>query len=78
MIEQYHKHKDRRHKSAVKPFIFLLLELLALTLVCVLVFFQVEFVIVKVLVVLGAIFFFIMSSLKRYRRVRDRQRFYDE
>lgn len=78
MIHEYRKHQDRRHKSAVKPLLYLILEFILLAIVCLMVHFLVELTIIHVLVVVGALFFFITSSLKRYRMVRDRQKFYKE
>lgn len=78
MIKKYHRWRDRRQKSAVKPLLYLLLEAIALFLICVIAYYKLEFLILKVLVALGAIYFFIISSIKRYRIVRDRQKFYDE
>ena len=77
MIKRYHKHSDRRHKSALKPLLFLLLELALLTLIC-LIIIQLDVLILSIMVIMAASYYFIIYSLKRYRLVRDRQKFYDE
>ncbi|UFH59534.1 hypothetical protein [Sulfurovum mangrovi] len=78
MMNQYDKKgKDRRHKSAIMPLIYLLVELVLIGILCFIVF-QFDILIVNVLVVIGAIYFFITSSWKRYRKVRARQKYYKE
>lgn len=77
MIKKYHKFKDRRHKSDTKPLLYLLVELLLISLLCWIVF-QFKILILNVLVVIGSIYFFITSSWKRYQDVRERQKYYKE
>jgi len=77
MIKRYHKWKDRRHKSAIKPLIYLLVELLLLALLCFIVF-QFKILLLNVLTVVGCIYFFIISSWKRYWIVMERQKYCEE
>ncbi|MDM5272244.1 hypothetical protein PGH07_08630 [Sulfurovum sp. zt1-1] len=78
MIKQYHKHGDRRHKSSLKPLLYLLMELTLLCILCWIVFEVFESTIANVLIVLASIYFFIISSWKRYRIVSGRQKYYEE
>ena len=77
MIKQYHKHSDRRHRSAIKPLLYLLVELVLIGIACFAVF-QLDSLILNVVIVVASIYFFITSSWKRYRMVRERQKYYDE
>ncbi|MDD2451828.1 MAG: hypothetical protein PHU67_07950 [Sulfurovum sp.] len=77
MIKQYNKWKERRHRSFIKPKLYLLVELLLMAVLCFIVF-QCGIVLLNVLVVVGCIYFFITSSWKRYRMVMERQKYYKE
>jgi len=77
MIKQYHKWKDRRHRSAIKPLLYLIVELLLMVLLCFIVS-KFEILLLNILVAVGCIYFFIISSWKRYRMVMERQKYYEE
>lgn len=77
MIKQYHKFKDRRHKSFIKPLLYLLMELALFIGLCWIIF-QFDSLLLNVLTVVGSIYFFITSSWKRYLNVRARQKYYEE
>ena len=77
MIKPYHKFKDRRHRSAIKPFLYLMMELALFGILCWIVF-QFDILLLNVLVVVGSLYFFITSSWKRYQNVRARQKYYKE
>ncbi len=71
----YHsKWSDRRNASAVKPFIYLLVEVIILVSLC---WFAslLDILIITIFVSLGAIYFFITSCLVRYRKVIKRQQY---
>ena len=67
------KWSDRRTATgSLKPFMFLSIELTALLMVCWLVsLFDILFI--TILVSLGVIYFFMSSSLLRYKKVKKRQ-----
>jgi len=77
MIKQYNKWKERRHRSFIKPKLYLLIELLLMAALCFIVF-QFEILLLNVVVVVGCVYFFIISSWKRYRIVMARQKYYEE
>jgi len=66
---------DRRIASGdLKPFMFLIIEVIALMMVCWLVsLFGILFI--AILAYLGAIYFFMTSSLPRYNKVKKRQKY---
>ncbi|MDD3592609.1 MAG: hypothetical protein PHO65_08210 [Sulfurovum sp.] len=75
MIKQYQKWKERRHRSFIKPKLYLLMELLLMAVLCFIVF-QFGILLLDVLAVVGCVYFFIISSWKRYRMVMERQKYY--
>ena len=77
MIKQYHKNGDRRHKSSIKPLLYLLVELVIMGIVCFVVF-QLDSLILNVVIIVASIYFFITSSWKRYSIVKARQKYYEE
>ena len=74
MIKVYNKWLERRHSSKWKPRIHLFVEVIALLLLPVLIYFILPkpFAVVSGV---GVLYFFYLSSFPRYFRVRDRQRF---
>ena len=73
---KYHsKWSDRRTAVGnLKPFMFLIIELIALGMACWLVsLFGIFFI--TILVCLGAIYLFMTSSLPRYNKVKKRQKY---
>ncbi len=75
MKRYYTKWSDRRTASGeFKPLVYLLLEAIALIMLCWFIsLFQV--LPVTIVMIIGAIYIFIMSSLPRYRKVRKRQKY---
>ncbi len=73
---QYHsKWSDRRTASgSLKPFIFLTIEFSALLMVCWFVSLF-NILVITILASLGATYFFMTSSLSRYRKVKMRQKY---
>jgi uncharacterized membrane protein YbaN (DUF454 family) len=75
MGQYYTKWSNRRTASGKwKPFIYFLLEIIALAMFCWLVSLF-HILIVTLVVILGAIYIFITSSLPRYRKVYKRQKY---
>jgi len=71
----YHsKWSDRRSSSRVKPFIYLMVEVIILVSLCWFVS-SLDILIITILVSLGAIYFFITSSLLRYNKILKRQKY---
>ncbi len=75
-MRYYNKWSDRRSASGnLQPFMFLIIEVIALMMVCWLVsLFGILFI--TILACLGAIYFFMTSSLPRYRKVKMRQKYF--
>ena len=74
-MRHYDKWADRRMSSnKLKPFIFLLIEAVALLMIC---WFISLFgiLLMNVLVSVGALYFFMTSALPRYRKVIKRQKY---
>ena len=75
-MEYHSKWSNRRTASGrLKPFLYLMVEVMLLVTVCWFTSF-VGILAVTILVSLGAIFFFMTSSLSRYRKVIKRQQYY--
>jgi len=74
-MRHYEKWADRRMASGkMKPFIFLAMEITALLMACWFVsLFGVIYI--SVLVSLGAIYLFMSSSIPRYNKVMQRQKY---
>jgi hypothetical protein len=71
----YHsKWSDRRKASRVKPFIYLMVEVIILVSLCWFVS-LLDILIITILVSLGAIYLFMTSSLPRYNKILKRQKF---
>ena len=62
----------RAHGKNLKPFMYLLIEMIILALTVLLISLS-KMPIVTVVSALGAVFFFIMSCIPRYRKIRARQ-----
>lgn len=77
MIHQYHKWHDRRHASKVKPLAYLLVEFFLYTL-AVWFTFKAGPLWLTIIVGVGLLYYFLTSSLSRYRKVKERQHFYEE
>jgi hypothetical protein len=75
MINRYHRWKDRRKSSAVKPLVYLLVELGIMVLISWVAFILVPLW-VSVPIIVALLYLFMTNCLKRYRTVRDRQKFY--
>jgi len=73
-MEYHSKWSDRRRSSAVKPFIYLMIEVIILVSLCWFVS-LLDILIITILVSLGAIYFFMTSSLSRYSKVLKRQKY---
>ena len=74
-MEYKNKWTDRRRASdSLRPFIFLLMEIIALLMVCwVVSLFGVLFI--TILVSVGAMYFFMSAALPRYNKVVKRQKY---
>ena len=77
MIKKYHKWRDRREASGIKPLLFLLLEFLLIGLASVLVFFIAP-IWVSGIVTVALLYFFMTNCLRRYNKIKERQQFYDK
>lgn len=77
MIKKYRKFLERRHKSTLKPLLYLFLEMIILGLMCWIVF-QLDILPLNILIVAASLYFFVVYSLKRYTKVQERQHFYKE
>ncbi len=73
-MEYHSKWSDRRTASALKPLIYLMIEVIILLMLCWFVSYL-DILIITILVCLGAIYFFMTSSLSRYRKVIKRQKY---
>ena len=73
-MEYHSKWSDRRTASALKPFIYLMIEVIILLMLCWFVSYL-DILIITILVSLGAIYFFMTSSLSRYNKVLKRQKY---
>jgi len=73
-MEYHSRLSDRRRASGVKPFIYLMIEVIILGMICWFVSFL-NILILTILVCLGAIYFFFISSLPRYSKVKKRQKY---
>jgi hypothetical protein len=76
MSNTYYDHHERRHASKIKPLAFLLVELL--------VYIGIVWGAFVFIPLWGAapigvalLYFFMTSSLKRYHKVEDRQKYYE-
>ncbi len=75
-MEYHSKWSDRRTASGIlKPFIYLMVEVIMLLALCWFVSLS-DILAITILVCLGAIYFFITSSLSRYHKVIKRQKYY--
>jgi len=75
MRRYYTKWSDRRTAHGiVKPLLYLIIESTALVMLCWLVSLF-NILVLTLLAVLGAIYFFMTSSLPRYKRARKRQKY---
>ena len=74
-MSSYYERNERRHASKIKPLGFLLVELLIYTGV---VWGAFVFIPIWGAAPLGValLYFFMTSSLKRYNKIRDRQKYY--
>ena len=73
-MEYHSKWPDRRRTSALKPFIYLMIEVIILLMLCWFVSYL-DILIITILVCLGAIYLFMTSSLPRYDKVKKRQQY---
>ena len=75
-MEYHSKWSDRRRAvGRLKPFIYLMVEVMILLALCWFVSLS-DILAITILVCLGSIYFFITSSLSRYRKVIKRQKYY--
>ncbi|RRS30604.1 MAG: hypothetical protein P794_06575 [Epsilonproteobacteria bacterium (ex Lamellibrachia satsuma)] len=72
-MEYHSRLSDRRRASTVKPLVYLVIEAIILGAVCWFVSYL-NILILTVLVCLGAIYFFLTSSLPRYNKIIKRQK----
>ena len=74
-MEYHSKWSNRRTASGIlKPFIYLMVEVIILLALCWAVS-LLDILVITILVCLGAIYLFITSSLTRYRKVIKRQKY---
>lgn len=74
-MEYHGKSTERRSANGImKPMAFLMFEVIVLASLIYFIY-LLDILIITILSALGAIFFFITSSLVRYRRVRKRQKY---
>jgi len=73
---RYHsKWSDRRTAAGdLKPFMFLIIELVALLMACWFVSLF-DILVITILVCLGAMYLFMTSSIPRYNKVKKRQKY---
>ena len=74
-MRYYNKWSDRRSASGnLQPFMFLIIELIALLMAC---WFVSLFgiLVITILVCLGAMYLFMTSSFPRYNKVKKRQKY---
>ncbi len=77
MVEKYHEWCERRHASKIKPLLFLLVEFFLYVLINWIIF-KVAPLWVMIITTVGLLYFFLTSSLKRYNKIKQRQKFYKE
>ena len=75
MKRYYSKWSDRRTaQGSLKPFIYLVIEFIVLLMLCWFVSLF-DILIITIFAGLGAMYFFMTSSLPRYNKVKNRQKY---